>query len=59
MGSFNQALAFLVETVVHLYLVALLVRLLLEMSRADFYNPAVQFLVQITNPIIGPLAKIL
>lgn len=59
MGSLNQALAFLIETLVHLYLVALLVRLLLEMSRADFYNPAVQFLVQITNPIIGPLTKVL
>ncbi len=59
MGSLNQALVFLVETVVHLYLVALLVRLLLEMSRADFYNPAVQFLVQITNPIIVPLSKVL
>lgn len=59
MGSLNQALAFLVETLVDLYLLALLLRLLLEFSRADFYNPAVQFLVQITNPVIQPLAKIL
>ncbi len=59
MGSLNQALAFLVDTVVHLYMVALLIRLLLEMRRADFYNPAVQFLVQITNPVIQPLATVL
>jgi len=59
MGSFNQAMMFLVETVIQIYLVALLIRLLLEMSRADFYNPAVQFLVQITNPVIAPLAKVL
>jgi len=59
MGSFNQAMMFLVETVLQIYLVGMLIRLLLEMSRADFYNPAVQFLVQITNPVIAPLAKIL
>lgn len=59
MGSLNQALAFLVDTVVHLYMVALMLRLLLELNRADFYNPAVQFLVQITNPIIQPMARLL
>ncbi len=59
MGSTSQALGFLVETATDLYLLALLMRLLLEFHRADFYNPVVQFLVQITNPVIAPLSKLL
>ncbi|MDR9388838.1 MAG: YggT family protein [Wenzhouxiangella sp.] len=59
MGSLNPALGFLVETAAHLYLLALLMRVLLEFHRADFYNPVVQFLVQVTNPVIGPLSKVL
>ena len=59
MGSLNQAFGFLIETAAHLYLLALLMRLLLEFHRADFYNSVVQFLVQITNPVITPLSKIL
>lgn len=59
MGSLNQAIAFLIETLVQLYLLALLIRLLLEIHRADFYNPVVQLLVKITNPVIGPLQSIL
>ena len=59
MGSLNQALAFLVDTVLYLYMVALMLRLLLELNRADFYNSTVQFLVQITNPVIQPLARVL
>lgn len=59
MGSLNQAIAFLIETVVQLYLLALLIRLLLEMNRADFYNPVVQLLVKLTNPVIQPLQRVL
>jgi len=59
MGSLSQAISFLIETVVQLYLLAVLMRLLLEMSRADFYNPVVQLLLQITNPVIQPLQRIL
>lgn len=59
MGSFNQALAFLIETVVQLYLLAILLRLLLEMHHADWFNSVVQLLVQITDPVIRPLQRIM
>lgn len=59
MGSATQAFSFLVETLFHLYLVALMLRLLLEAVRADFYNPVCQALVLISDPIIKPLSRIL
>lgn len=42
--------AFLVETLIGLYMLAVLLRFLLQWLRADFYNPFSQFLVRLTNP---------
>lgn len=41
---------FLISTLLSLYAVALMLRMLLAMVRADFYNPISQFLVAVTNP---------
>jgi YggT family protein len=46
----GDTLAFLVETLVGLYMFAVLLRFLLQWVRADFYNPISQFLVRLTNP---------
>ena len=59
MGSPTSAFAFLVETLIHLYLVVILLRVLLEAARADFYNPIVQLLVRLTDPVMQPLARVL
>lgn len=59
MGSPAAAFAFLVETLVQLFLVVVMLRLLLEAVRADFYNPVCQALIRITDPIIKPLSKLL
>lgn len=59
MGSPTSAFAFLIETVVHLYLVVVLLRVLLEAVRADFYNPIVQLLVRLTDPLLRPLSKLI
>lgn len=50
---------FLVETLFSLYIGAVLIRMLLAMARADFYNPLSQFLVKITNPLLVPLRRLL
>lgn len=50
---------FLIETVFGLYILAVMLRLLLQWARADFYNPASQFLVKITNPPLRPLRRII
>lgn len=59
MGGPAPAFQFLVGTVINLYLVVLLLRILLEAIRADFYNPICQVLIKLTDPLVRPLAKLL
>lgn len=49
----------LVQTFFNLYLLALLLRLLLQMARADFYNPISQFLVKATQPVLAPMRRLI
>jgi len=41
---------FLIDTVFSLYILAVMLRFLLQWTQADFYNPVSQFLVKITHP---------
>lgn len=50
---------FLVDTLFHLYAMALLLRFLLQTVRANFYNPISQALVTITNPVLVPLRRVI
>ena len=50
--------SFLVHTLCTLYIAALMLRVLLALVRADFYNPFSQFLVTITNPVVVPLRRV-
>jgi YggT family protein len=56
---FTNPLDFLITTLFSLYIVAVMLRFLLGLARADFYNPISQFLVRITNPLLIPLRKII
>jgi len=58
MGALNEILGYLIQTLLSVYLVAMLLRFLLQVVRADFYNPISQFLVKITNPLVLPLRKV-
>ena len=49
----------LVQIVIHLYVLAILIRFLLQVVRADFYNPLSQALVKLTNPALIPLRKVI
>ena len=53
------ATIFLIQTVFGFYILAVMLRFLLQAVRADFYNPLVQFLVRITNPPLLPLRRII
>ena len=53
------AVIYLVSTITDLYVTAILLRLLLQWVRADFYNPLSQFLVKITNPVLIPARRII
>ncbi|MDH5178205.1 MAG: YggT family protein [Gammaproteobacteria bacterium] len=50
---------FLIETLFGLYILTVMLRFLLQLVRADFYNPVSQFLVKVTNPPLIPLRKII
>lgn len=48
---------FLIDTLFSLYILAVLLRFLLQWTNADFYNPISQFLVKITHPPIKFLRR--
>lgn len=53
----QNAAIFLLNTALGIYITLVLLRLLLQILRADFYNPICQFIVKITNPVLVPLRK--
>ena len=59
MSAFNEIFIYLIQTALSIYLVAMLLRFLLQLARADFYNPISQFLVKITNPLVIPTRKVI
>ena len=54
-----NAVSYLVGTLIDLYIAAVMLRLLLQWVRADFYNPVCQFLVKVTNPVLIPLRRVI
>jgi YggT family protein len=46
----TDPVVFLIDTLFSLYILAIMLRFLLQWIRADFYNPVSQFLVKITHP---------
>ena len=54
-----QGIYFILDTLATLYNAALLLRLIMQLSRADFRNPIGRGIVQVTDPVIRPLRRIL
>lgn len=52
-----DAVYFLITTVCDLYLMVVLLRIWLQVVRADFYNPVSQFTVKATQPLLKPLRR--
>ncbi|HED33504.1 MAG TPA: YggT family protein [Gammaproteobacteria bacterium] len=50
---------FLIDILFQLYATALVIRVLLQWVRADFYNPVSQFIVKITDPVVKPIRRII
>lgn len=60
MGShFGNAGVFLVETLFGLYITVLMLRILLQLVRANFFNPICQFIVKVSNPVLVPMRRVL
>jgi YggT family protein len=59
MANGANAFSYLVGTLLDLFITAVMLRLLLQWVRADFYNPVCQFLVKVTNPALLPLRRVI
>ena len=64
-GVMQNVLLFLIDTLLSLYVLALLLRFVLMLSQADFYNPIAQTIIRVTQApvamvrqIIPPLGRI-
>lgn len=51
-------LAFVIDTLLSLYILVLMLRFLLQLFRADFYNPLSQFLLRAAKPALQPLNRL-
>ncbi len=58
-GALGQALVLIISSLGSLYLLAVLLRFLLQAARADFYNPVTQAIVKLTSPLVVPLRRII
>lgn len=52
-----NAVNFLVNTLFDLYIMIVILRVWLQLARADFYNPFSQFIIKATHPIVAPLRR--
>lgn len=53
----TNPIVFLIDTLVSLYILAIVLRFLFQWTRVDFYNPISQFLVKITHPPLKILRR--
>jgi YggT family protein len=53
----TQPAVFLVQVLFGLYAALVVLRFLLQLVRADFYNPLSQFIVRATKPLLNPLRR--
>ncbi|MCJ8170551.1 YggT family protein [Atopomonas sediminilitoris] len=57
--GFAEALVYIIQTLGSLYLFVVLLRFILQLVRADFYNPLSQFTVKATQPLLKPLRRVI
>ena len=55
----NDAANFVIQTLGSLYLLIVLLRFILQLVRANFYNPLCQFAVKATQPLLKPLRRVI
>ena len=61
MGSsyLTNPLVFLIQVLFGAYILVVMLRFLLQLVRADFYNPVSQFVVKVTTPVLTPLRRVI
>ncbi|TWC37771.1 YggT family protein [Pseudomonas sp. SJZ079] len=59
MIGLTTAAVYILQTIGSLYLLVVLLRFILQLVRADFYNPLCQFIVRATQPLLKPLRRVI
>lgn len=59
MANANNAVFYLVGTLFDVYLWIVMMRVILQVVRADFYNPISQLIWQLTQPLLRPFQNVL
>lgn len=54
-----NAANFLINILFETYIIIILLRVWLQLARADFYNPLSQFVVKATQPVVRPLRRVI
>lgn len=54
-----NSMSFLISTLFDLYIMVVILRIWLQAARADFYNPFSQSIVKATQPVVGPLRRVI
>ena len=54
-----NSLTFFIEVLLTLFSITVLMRILLQWVKADFYNPVCQVIIKTTDPLIKPLKKLI
>ena len=58
-SNFASAGVYIIQTFFGLYTFVLMLRFLMQVSRADYYNPICQAIVKLTDPPVRPFRKVL
>ena len=59
MSGLTESIIYVLQTLGQLYLLVALLRFVLQLVRADFYNPLSQFTVKVTQPLLAPLRRVI
>lgn len=54
----QNALSFIFRSILELYIMTFVLRLIMQWVRADFRNPLSQFILRVTNPLVIPLRRL-
>jgi YggT family protein len=57
--NMQNALTFVIKTLLELYIITFVLRFILQWVRADFSNPITQFIVRLTNPLVIPARRLI
>jgi YggT family protein len=58
-GAALEALVFILSTVLNIYALLVALRFVMQLVRADYYNPLAQFVVKATDPLLKPMRKVI